>query len=259
MNKINFSQRRSAMVENHIAGHGIESQLVLEAIQAVPREVFLPLHLRELAYQDASLAVAEGQAISQPYVVARMIEELCLKGGEKVLEIGTGTGYSSAVLSHIAADVYTVERVGQRAEKAAAALAAIGCRNVHVRHADGARGWPDHAPYDAIMVSATLPEIPESLRSQLKIGGRLLVSAGGDERNPALMRMTRQSELQYLAEDIAELHYASQMVAECPAAATDESEFDPGLATTKETSHLNNATTSIEIQTHSADSVPTVQ
>ncbi len=187
MNHINFSQRRRAMVESHIAGRGIESQLVLEAMQAVPREMFVPEHLREFAYQDAPLAIAEGQTISQPYVVALMTEALALKGGEKVLEIGTGSGYAAAVLAQIAKEVYSVERIGQLAEKAASALSALGYRNVHVRHADGTRGWTDHAPFDAIVVAAGGPELPESLKSQLKIGGRMVIPVGSDRRQQELV------------------------------------------------------------------------
>ena len=167
MNGIDFAQRRHAMVENHIAARGIRSQLVLEAMQAVPREAFLPQHLREFAYQDAPLPIAEGQTISQPYIVALMTEALDLKGGEKVLEIGTGSGYAAAILAQIAKEVYTVERIGQLAEKAATVLSDLGCRNAHVLHGDGTRGWEEHAPYDAIVVAAGGPEVPESLKAQL--------------------------------------------------------------------------------------------
>lgn len=207
MNKFNFSQRRKAMVESHIAGRGIQSQLVLEAMQAVPREAFIPEHLHEYAYQDAPLPIAEGQTISQPYIVALMTEALSLKGGEKVLEIGTGSGYAAAVLAHIAKDVYTVERIGQLAEKAATALSALGYRNVHVRHADGTRGWADNAPYDAIIVAAGGPEVPESLKAQLKIGGRLVIPVGADRRVQELVRVTRLTELQYQTEDIADVRF----------------------------------------------------
>jgi protein-L-isoaspartate(D-aspartate) O-methyltransferase len=139
MNGINFSQRRDGMVESHIAGRGIRSQLVLDAMQAVPREVFLPQHLREFAYQDAPLPIAEGQTISQPYIVALMTEALALEGGERVLEIGTGSGYAAAILAQIAKEVYTVERIGELAEKATTVLSELGYRNVHVRCTQTAR------------------------------------------------------------------------------------------------------------------------
>ena len=214
MNKINFSQRRNAMVESHIAGRGIQSQRVLEAMQAVPREAFLPEHMREFAYQDAPLPIAEGQTISQPYIVALMTEALELKGGENVLEIGTGSGYAAAVLANIAKDVYTVERIGQLAEKAATALSGLGYRNVHVRHGDGTRGWADHAPYDAIVVAAGGPEVPESLKAQLKIGGRMVIPVGADPRVQELVRVTRLTELQYQTEDIADVRFVPLVGAE---------------------------------------------
>jgi len=146
MNDINFGNQRDQMVEHHIVHRGVRSEPVLAAMRGVPREAFLPQELREFAYEDAPLPIAEGQTISQPYIVAMMTDALELKGGEKVLEIGTGSGYAAAVLSRIAKDVYTVERIGQLAEKAADTLSALGYRNVHVLHADGTLGWPDHAP-----------------------------------------------------------------------------------------------------------------
>lgn len=214
MNKINFPQRRAAMVESHIAGRGIHSQLVLDAMRAVPREAFLPGNLHEFAYQDSPLPIAEGQTISQPYIVALMVDALALKGGEKVLEIGTGSGYAAAVLAQIAKEVYTVERIGQLAEKSATALSDLGYRNVHVLHADGTRGWDDHAPYDAIVVAAGGPEVPESLKSQLKIGGRLVIPVGADRRFQELVRVTRLSELQYKTEDIADVRFVPLVGAE---------------------------------------------
>jgi len=222
MNGINFAQRRDAMVESHIAARGIRSQSVLEAMQTVPREAFLPQHLREFAYQDAPLPIAEGQTISQPYIVALMTEALELKGGEKVLEIGTGSGYAAAILAQIAKEVYTVERIGQLAEKAATVLSDLGYRNVHVLHGDGTRGWEEHAPYDAIVVAAGGPEVPESLKAQLRIGGRLVIPVGADRRFQELVRVTRISELQYKTEDIADVRFVPLVGAEGWAATTDE-------------------------------------
>lgn len=207
MNKIDFAKLRDEMVDRHIAGRGVRSPLVLDAMRIVPREAFLPENLREFAYEDAPLPIAEGQTISQPYIVALMTEALALEGGERVLEIGTGSGYAAAVLSRIARDVYTVERIGQLAEKATAVLADLGYANVHVLHADGTRGWTDHAPYDAIVVAAGGPEVPESLKSQLKIGGRLVIPVGVDRRVQELVRVIRVSEHQYKTEDIADVRF----------------------------------------------------
>ncbi len=207
MDKIDFAKLRDEMVDRHIAGRGVHSPLVLDAMRSVPREAFLPENLREFAYEDAPLPIAEGQTISQPYIVALMTEALALEGGEKVLEIGTGSGYAAAVLSRIARDVYTVERIGQLAEKAAAALADLGYVNVQVLHADGTRGWTDHAPYDAIVVAAGGPEVPESLKAQLKIGGRLVIPVGVDRRVQELVRVIRVSGTQYKREDIADVRF----------------------------------------------------
>ena len=207
MNKINFAKLRDSMVDLQIARRGVRSHLVLDAMRTVPREAFLPEPLREFAYEDAPLPIAEGQTISQPYIVALMTDALALEGGEKVLEIGTGSGYAAAVLSRIARNVYTVERIGQLAEKAAAALADLGYGNVHVLHADGTRGWPDHAPYDAIVVAAGGPEVPESLKTQLKIGGRLVIPVGADRRVQELLRVIRVSEDQYKTENIADVRF----------------------------------------------------
>jgi protein-L-isoaspartate(D-aspartate) O-methyltransferase len=187
---IDFKKLRKEMVEKAIYARGVRSELVLEAMGRVPRESFLPSHLREFAYEDTPLPIEEGQTISQPYIVAFMTEALALHGGEKVLEIGTGSGYAAAVLSEIAANVYTVERHGPLAEKAAVTLADLGYDNVHVLHGDGTRGWPAHAPFDAIIVAAGGPTIPESLKNQLKIGGRLVIPVGSDQRAQELVRVT---------------------------------------------------------------------
>jgi protein-L-isoaspartate(D-aspartate) O-methyltransferase len=195
------------MVERNIIARGVRDQLVLDAMRKVPRELFLPKNLSEFAYEDSPLPIAGEQTISQPYIVAFMAEALMLKGGEKVLEIGAGSGYAAAVLSVIAADVYTVERLGQLADKAAATLAELGYDNVHVLHGDGTRGWPEHAPYDAIVVAAGGPQVPESLKEQLKIGGRLVMPVGADQRTQELVRVTRIARNEYRSEDIADVRF----------------------------------------------------
>lgn len=214
MTKFDFEKGRAEMVDRYIAHRGVRSALVLAAMRSVPRERFLPEDLRELAYEDAPLPIAEGQTISQPYIVAMMTEALELAGGEKVLEIGTGSGYAAAVLSRIAKEVYTVERIGQLAEKSAALLGRLGYDNIHVLHGDGTRGWPDHAPYDAIIVAAGGPQVPESLKAQLKIGGRLVIPVGADQRLQELVRVTRVAEDEYATTELADVRFVPLVGAE---------------------------------------------
>jgi protein-L-isoaspartate(D-aspartate) O-methyltransferase len=205
--KRDFDQLRSEMVEKAIVARGVRSELVLDAMRSVPREAFLPEQLREFAYEDAPLPIEQSQTISQPYIVAFMTEALGLHGGERVLEIGAGSGYAAAVLSKIASEVYTVERIGQLAEKAASTLADLGYHNVHVLHGDGTKGWPEHAPYDGIIVAAGGPSIPQSLKEQLKIGGRLIIPVGRDPKVQELVRITRTSENEYAHEDLADVRF----------------------------------------------------
>jgi protein-L-isoaspartate(D-aspartate) O-methyltransferase len=202
-----FSNPRREMVEKAIVARGVRSELVLSAMRSVPREAFLPHQLHEFAYSDCPLPIEEGQTISQPYIVAFMTEALALQGGERVLEIGTGSGYAAAILAEIAGDVYTVERIGQLAEKAASTLADLGYDNVHVLHGDGTKGWPEHAPYDGIIVAAGGPKIPESLKEQLKAGGRLVIPVGRDPKIQELVRVTRISENEYRREDLADVRF----------------------------------------------------
>lgn len=204
---IGFAKRRWDMVEHQIVARGVRSALVLEAMRKVPREEFLPWHLRELAYEDTPLPIAAEQTISQPYIVALMADALLLKGGERVLEIGTGSGYAAAILAEIAGEVYSVERIGQLAEKAAATLAALGYDNVHVQHGDGSQGCPEHAPYDAIIVTAGGPRIPKSLQLQLKVGGRLVIPVGTEVRAQELIRVTRVSMTEFRREDLADVRF----------------------------------------------------
>ncbi len=198
---------RNAMVERQIVSRGVRAPLVLEAMRTVPREAFLPQSLQEFAYDDSPLPIDANQTISQPYIVAFMIEALNLKGGETVLEIGAGSGYAAAVLSRIAGRVYTVERIGQLAEKAAVVLADLHYDNVLVRHGDGTQGWPEFAPYDAIIVAAGGPTVPDSLKRQLKAGGRLVIPVGKDQRTQELVRVTRLSDDTFKTEDIADVRF----------------------------------------------------
>jgi protein-L-isoaspartate(D-aspartate) O-methyltransferase len=214
MNKIDFEKRRAEMVDRYIAHRGVRSTSVLAAMRSVPREAFLPQDLWEFAYDDAPLPIEEGQTISQPYIVAMMTEALELEGGDKVLEIGTGSGYAAAVLSQIAKDVYTVERIGQLAEKSAATLVKLGYANIHVLHGDGTLGWSDHAPFDAIVVAAGGPQVPESLKAQLKFGGRLVIPVGADRRLQELVRVTRVSEHEYTTTELADVRFVPLVGAE---------------------------------------------
>lgn len=202
-----FDAMRAALVRDHIAARGVRSEHVLEAMRRVPREAFLPASLHEFAYQDTPLPIAEGQTISQPFVVAMMTEALGLEGGERVLEIGTGSGYAAAVLAEIAGDVYTVERHGPLAERAASLLIDLGYDNVHVLHADGTLGWPEHAPYDAIVVTAGGPKVPSSLLEQLAVGGRLVMPVGDHARAQELVRITKTGESEYEREELGDVRF----------------------------------------------------
>ncbi len=168
------------MVERQLRDRGIADARVLAAMERVPRELFVPPGLRDRAYDDAALPIGEGQTISQPYMVARICEELSLEGGERVLDVGTGSGYQAAVMAELAEEVHSVERIPALADRARAALAAAGYGDrVHVHVADGTLGLPAHAPYAAIAVAAAAPQVPEALYEQLEPDGRLVVPVGG--------------------------------------------------------------------------------
>jgi protein-L-isoaspartate(D-aspartate) O-methyltransferase len=207
MKKRDFAYQRHQMVEHQIRARGVRDRLVLDAMNSVPREAFLSEEMREFAYEDSPLPIAAGQTISQPYIVAFMIEALALQGGERVLEIGTGSGYAAAVLGEIAGEVYSVERIEELAEHATGSLAALGYRNVHVRCGDGTLGWPEYAPFDAIVVAAGGPTIPESLQSQLKIGGRMVIPVGSHPTNQELVRIIRTTSARFKREDIADVRF----------------------------------------------------
>ena len=167
------------MVERQLRRRGVEDERVLAAMGRVPRELFLPEGLGDRAYEDAALPIGGGQTMSQPYMVAKMAELLSLDGDERVLDVGTGSGYHAAVLAELAREVVTIERVPELAESARASLEAAGYDGVEVRVGDGTLGVPERAPFDAITVAAAAPLLPESLYEQLRIGGRLVVPVGG--------------------------------------------------------------------------------
>jgi protein-L-isoaspartate(D-aspartate) O-methyltransferase len=167
------------MVDEQLRGRDIADERVLAAMERVPRELFVPESGRRRAYADAALPIPEGQTISQPYMVARICEVLALRGDERVLDVGTGSGYQAAVLAELAREVHTIERLPGLAETARKALAAAGYDRVHVHVGDGTLGLPDHAPFAAIAVAAAAPDVPKSLYEQLEPGGRMAIPVGG--------------------------------------------------------------------------------
>jgi len=187
-----FAAERRMMVETQIRARGVRDPLVLAAMAKVPRHLFVPESLRGRAYADEPLPIGDGQTISQPYIVAYMTEALRLQGGEKVLEIGTGSGYQTAVLAEIAGEVWTIELVETLARRARAALDGLGCANIRYRVGDGSGGWPEEAPFDAVMVTAAAPEMPAALERQLGPGGRMIVPVGTDLQELILVRRTRK-------------------------------------------------------------------
>ena len=174
-----LTEQRDAMVEQQIEARGISDPATLEAMRSVPRHEFLPLRLREEAYGDYPLPIGHGQTISQPYIVAFMTEAIRPQPGEKILEVGAGSGYQAAVLAQMGAEVYTMEIVAPLAEMARQTLDRLGYRSAQVKHGDGYRGWPEHAPYDAVVVTCAPDKIPPDLVEQLRDGGRMIIPVGG--------------------------------------------------------------------------------
>lgn len=191
-----FHGMRLRMVEAQIAGRGVQDEHVLRAMAAVPREFFVPADMTDLAYDDAPLPIGYGQTISQPCIVATMIEMAQVRPGDRVLEIGAGSGYAAAVLGQIASQVYAVERIEALALAARQRMAALAYDNVDVLTGDGTVGLPGHAPFNAILVSASAAAVPEALTAQLAIGGRLVMPVGDHDRQQ-LRQITRRSETSY--------------------------------------------------------------
>lgn len=173
-----YSIEREAMVLKQIEGRGVSDPRVVKAMREVPRHLFVPKEMRRSAYQDYPLPIGHNQTISQPYIVALMTEVLKLEGNEKVLEIGTGSGYQAAVLSKLCKQAFTIEILKPLADQAREILNRLGYENVTVRHGDGYKGWPEEAPFDAIIVTAAPPEVPPKLVEQLKTGGRMVIPVG---------------------------------------------------------------------------------
>lgn len=185
-----FSSYRAAMVDQQIRARGITNASVLQAMQAVPRHRFIPEPLWHLAYTDGPLPIGHEQTISQPYIVAYMTDAANIAPHERVLEIGTGSGYQAAVLSAVARDVYTIEIIPELAEQAKGTLAALGYTNIHTKTGNGYLGWPEHAPFDAIVVTAAPDEIPQALVDQLALGGRMVVPVGTSTQHMMIVEKT---------------------------------------------------------------------
>jgi len=188
-----YSISRRRMVDEQLVARGIRDPRVLAAMRDIPRHLFVEEALRSQAYGDAPLPIGHRQTISQPYMVAVMTEALQLGGDERVLEIGTGSGYQAAVLAKLVRRVYSVERIPELARNARRVLDALGLINVNIKVTDGTYGWEEQAPFDAIMVTAGAPSVPESYTRQLAVGGRLVIPVG-DRGEQSLMRITRQDE-----------------------------------------------------------------
>ncbi|MDD2540604.1 MAG: protein-L-isoaspartate(D-aspartate) O-methyltransferase [Desulfuromonadaceae bacterium] len=202
-----FNLQRDIMIRDHLLGRGIRDQAVIKAMREVPREAFVDERMQEKAYGDHPLPIAEGQTISQPYIVAYMTEALELNHTDLVLEIGTGSGYAAAVLSRIVKTVHSVERLGGLVEAARQRLELLGYTNVVIHEGDGTLGWPEYAPYNAIVVTAGAPKVPQPLCEQLSIGGRLVIPVGKSYDLQELVRVRRVSEHNYRHEELCDVRF----------------------------------------------------
>lgn len=204
---LTLERRRHDMVERQIAGRGVRDPRVLRAMEQVPRDRFVPPEGRAFAYDDMPLPIGSRQTISQPYIVAAMIEALELPPHARVLEIGAGTGYAAAVLGHIAETVIGIERIEALAHGARRALEEAGIGNVRIICTDGTVGWPAGAPYDGILVDAAGPKVPPALEAQLVIGGRLVMPLEARPGNQRLVRVTRRSVADFEIEPLFDVRF----------------------------------------------------
>jgi len=187
-----FAAQRQRMVVSQIRGRGISDAAVLKAMETVPRHRFVPPEVRALAYGDTPLPIGHGQTISQPYIVALMSQLLDVQPGQRVLEIGTGSGYQAAVLAEMGVSVFTIEIVPELGRQAINVLDALGFKNIRVKIGDGYKGWPEHAPFDAIIVTCAPTNVPEPLKAQLAEGGRMVIPSG-EKYNQQLFLLTKQT------------------------------------------------------------------
>ena len=186
-----YTKKRERMVRDQIESRGVKNHLVLDAMRKVPRHLFMPQSERDLAYEDRPLPIGQGQTISQPYIVAYMTEALQLTGGEKVLEVGTGMGYQAAILGQICSEVYTIDRIPELVEQTARVLEKLNYTNIYCQTGDGTKGWPEHAPFQAILVTAGAPRIAQPLIDQLDIGGRIVAPVGERYYGQEIRRLTK--------------------------------------------------------------------
>jgi len=187
-----FKAERELMVREQLIPRSVKDEAVLDAMRNVPRHLFLPENMRSYAYYDSPMPIGWDQTISQPYIVAYMTEQLDIKPGMKILEIGAGSGYQAAVLAYLGCEVYTMEVVEELAAGAKKVFAELGCNNVKVRHGNGYNGWPEEAPFDAVVVTAAPEYIPEKLTEQLKEGGKMIVPVGGVYSVQSLLLVTKK-------------------------------------------------------------------
>jgi protein-L-isoaspartate(D-aspartate) O-methyltransferase len=206
--------QREQMVERQIVARGIRDRRVLSAMRETPRERFVDVGLAPRAFEDVPLSIGSGQTISQPYIVALMCDALGLVGTERVLEVGTGSGYGAAVLGRLAREVYSIERHPDLAEVATARLAELGFINVHVITGDGTLGLPERAPFEAIVVTAAGPKIPPALLEQLAVGGRIVIPVGDEAERQRLLRIDRHSESHYRSVDLGGVAFVPLVGAE---------------------------------------------
>ncbi len=187
-----YEQARRNMVEYQIKARGIKDKRVLAAMLKVPRHLFVPEEMRDMAYRDEPLPIGYGQTISQPYIVAYMTEVLKLRPEDKVLEIGTGSGYQTAILAELVREVYTIEIIPELSQRAEETLKNLGYTNIEFLIGDGYKGWPEKAPFDAILVSAAPAEVPPALVDQLQVDGRLILPVGTDSQELVLIKKTKK-------------------------------------------------------------------
>nr|WP_210308958.1 protein-L-isoaspartate(D-aspartate) O-methyltransferase [Ochrobactrum sp. CM-21-5] len=204
---VDFTRARRRMVKTQIERRGIRDTKVLQAMREVPREMFVEAGYEEFAYEDSPLPIGEGQTISQPFIVALMVEAANVQSTDCVLEVGAGSGYATAVLSRIAAKVIAIERHSELVVLAKERLRKLSYDNVALHFGDGTKGWLESAPYDVIVVSAAGTRIPEALKDQLAVGGRLIVPVGRSWGNQVLLKITRCGATEYFSEDIDKVRF----------------------------------------------------